>query len=74
MVVAEGLSAECGSFALVSAGENMPAFVEHGRDSLTPIYPVSSGKDPEFFGLAKGGGAKDFYRLKLAVEVCADWS
>ena len=58
MVVAEGLSAECGGFALVSAGENMPAFVKQGRDSLTPIYPVSSGKDPEFFGLAKGVALK----------------
>ena len=36
VVVAVGLSAECGGFALVSGGENMPAFVEHERDSLPP--------------------------------------
>lgn len=33
--IAKGLPAEGGRFALVPAGKNMPAFVEHGRDSLT---------------------------------------
>jgi hypothetical protein len=36
VVVAVGLSAECGGFALASGGENMPAFVKHERDSLAP--------------------------------------
>jgi hypothetical protein len=32
------------------------------------------GKYPAIIGLQRGGGAKYFYALGLAVDVSADWS
>ena len=59
--------------AALCAGENLAVFTERRRDSL-PYYPVSGAKDSVFMELQTGGGAKYLHGLRLAVDICADWT